>query len=178
MCAPRTETGSTYCVWKGCTKFECIFRVLCALVCERERERCVRFDDNDDYYDAHQEHHIPKTEIQKGNFLRCVFRSDSKMEYDVFVCVCCVYLKYVGVAGRRKGWRARERVPGWAREWEKTKAHLMVRQLVCANTTVFYLFFSRFVRNTRAPHRNSFAISPCLQTYVRKFSYRFEPKLP
>lgn len=77
MCAPRTETACSYCVWKGCTKFECISRV-CPVW-----ERCVRFDDNDDYYDAHQQHHIPKTEIQKGNFPRCVFRSDSKTEYDV-----------------------------------------------------------------------------------------------
>lgn len=83
MCASRTETASTYCVWKGCTKFECIPRSCPVSASACVRERCVRFDDNDDYYDAHQQHHIPKTEIQKGNFLRCVFGSGSKTEYDV-----------------------------------------------------------------------------------------------
>lgn len=54
------------------------------------RSECVRvcvafdFDDNDDYYDAHQQHHIHKTKSKKAIFYAmCVARIVSKMEYDV-----------------------------------------------------------------------------------------------
>lgn len=57
---------------------------------KRMYAECVRvcvafdFDDNDDYYDAHQQHHIHKTKSKKAIFYAmCVACIDSKMEYDV-----------------------------------------------------------------------------------------------
>lgn len=163
MCAPRTERANTFCVWKGCTsariRGECEWVRACV---------CGAFDLTIMMIIMMLISSITYTKQNPKRQFSTMCASDRQAKRNM---MRSAYSKDVAVcySWTRKGRR---------RKRETTKApHISngatVRQLVCANTTIFYLFFSLFVRNSQAPRRHLFAAASSLQTYVRKILLSF-----